>query len=51
LDAQNIAFCIKHAGSSLLITDTEFSTTVSKALTLLLPEERPVVIDVDDQFL
>jgi fatty-acyl-CoA synthase len=49
LDARNIAFCLRHAGAKLLITDTEYSASVSDALSLLKPEERPVVIDVDDE--
>lgn len=49
LDARNVAFCLRHAGAKLLITDTEFSTTVGEALKMLQPEERPVVFDVDDE--
>jgi len=32
----------------MLITDTEFSDTVAQALAMLKEEERPMVIDVDD---
>jgi len=49
LDARNVAFCLRHAGAKLLITDTEFSATVGEALRLLAPEERPAVVDVDDE--
>lgn len=49
LDARNIAFILRHAGARLLITDTEFSKTVSEALAQLAPEERPQVVDVDDE--
>lgn len=49
LDARNVAFCVRHSGAKLLITDTEFSATVSEALKQLAPAERPVIIDVDDE--
>jgi fatty-acyl-CoA synthase len=48
LDARNIAFILRHSGAKLLITDTEFAGAVSEALGQLSPEERPVVVDVDD---
>mmetsp|Transcript_24405 Transcript_24405/g.72786 ORF Transcript_24405/g.72786 Transcript_24405/m.72786 type:complete len:554 (+) Transcript_24405:60-1721(+) len=48
LDARNVAFCIRHAGAKVLITDTEFSKVAGDALQLLPPEERPFVVDVDD---
>lgn len=47
LDARNLAFCIRHAGAKLLITDSEFSSTMSEALAQL-GKDRPFVIDVDD---
>jgi fatty-acyl-CoA synthase len=46
LDAETIAFMLRHANTKVLITDTEFSPIVAKALTLL--ETKPIVIDVDD---
>jgi len=48
LDAQNIYFCMKHSGCKLLITDTEFSETLSDALSKFPPNERPFIVDVDD---
>lgn len=48
LDPRNIAFCLRHAGARLLITDTEFSSSVSEALGMMSPEDRPLVVDVDD---
>ncbi len=46
LDAENIAFILDHGEAKVLITDTEFSPTVEKALELCAVE--PVVIDIDD---
>jgi fatty-acyl-CoA synthase len=46
LDAETIAFMLRHGGARALITDREFSATIEKALTLL--DERPLVIDIDD---
>jgi fatty-acyl-CoA synthase len=46
LDAQTIAFMLRHGGAKALITDREFSDTVEAALALL--ETRPLVIDIDD---
>jgi fatty-acyl-CoA synthase len=46
LDADAIAFQLKHGGASILITDREFSATMQAALAQL--ESPPVVIDVDD---
>ena len=46
LDAATIAFCLKHGGAKVLVTDREFSPVVSRALQLL---DRPIlVIDIDD---
>jgi fatty-acyl-CoA synthase len=47
LDAETIAFMLRHGGARVLITDREFSATIEQALALL--EERPLVIDIDDQ--
>ncbi len=46
LDADTIAFMLKHADAKVLLTDREFSTQVKKALMQL--ENKPLVIDVDD---
>ncbi|HSS46529.1 MAG TPA: AMP-binding protein, partial [Burkholderiales bacterium] len=46
LDAEAIAFMLKHGEAKVLITDREFSGTLAGALTLL--DRKPLVIDVDD---
>jgi fatty-acyl-CoA synthase len=46
LDAETIAFMLRHGGARVLITDREFSATVEKALALL--DHKPIVIDIDD---
>ena len=46
LDAENIAFILDHAEAKVLITDSEFSPTVEKALTLC--KVKPILIDIDD---
>jgi fatty-acyl-CoA synthase len=46
LDADAIAFQLKHGAARFLFVDREFSATVSAALAQL--EEKPIVIDVDD---
>src|SRR4051794_22466579 len=46
LDAETIAFMLRHGGARVLITDREISPTIEKALTLL--DERPLAIDIDD---
>jgi fatty-acyl-CoA synthase len=46
LDAETIAFMLRHGGARVLITDREFSATIEHALKLL--DERPLVIDIDD---
>jgi fatty-acyl-CoA synthase len=46
LDAETIAFMLRHGGARVLITDGEFSSTVEQALALL--DVRPLVIDIDD---
>ncbi|MBU1566009.1 MAG: acyl-CoA synthetase [Proteobacteria bacterium] len=48
LDAETIAFMLQHGEAKILLTDREFSTTIGKALMLLPPDKRPLVIDVDD---
>ena len=46
LDADAIAFQLKHGGARVLITDREFSATIQAALAQL--DTPPLVIDVDD---
>jgi len=46
LDAETIAFMLRHAEAKVLITDREFSPVIGMALALL--KVKPVVIDVDD---
>jgi fatty-acyl-CoA synthase len=46
LDADAIAFQLEHGGARVLLTDREFSATISAALERL--ENKPYVIDVDD---
>src|SRR5215203_1706720 len=46
LDAETIAFILKHGGAKVLLTDTEFSRVVGRALALL--DEKPLVIDIAD---
>ncbi len=46
LDAESIAFMLKHGEAKVLIADREFSPTIEKALAATRP--RPSIIDVDD---
>ena len=46
LDAEAIAFMLRHGGARALVTDREFSPVIGKALALL--DTRPLVIDIDD---
>src|ERR1700689_13932 len=46
LDAETIAFMLRHAEAKVVITDREFSPVMEKALAQL--DARPLVIDVDD---
>jgi fatty-acyl-CoA synthase len=46
LDAEAIAFQLRHGGAKALLTDREFSPVVEGALALL--DHRPLVIDLDD---
>ncbi len=46
LDADSIAFMLRHSGARVLLTDREFSGVVAKALAQLDP--KPLVVDVDD---
>jgi fatty-acyl-CoA synthase len=46
LDAEAIAFILRHGEAKVLITDREFSGVIEKALAAL--EKKPLVIDIDD---
>jgi fatty-acyl-CoA synthase len=46
LDAETIAFMLRHGGARALITDGELAPMVEQALALL--DDRPLVIDIDD---
>src|SRR6266542_693045 len=46
LDSEAIAFMLGHGGARVVITDREFSATMTGALARL--EHRPLVIDIDD---
>ncbi|MFL5251391.1 MAG: acyl-CoA synthetase [Rhodopila sp.] len=46
LDADTVAFMLKHGGAKALITDREYSAVIEPALALL--DVRPLVIDIDD---
>jgi fatty-acyl-CoA synthase len=46
LDADTIAFILKHGEAEVLITDTEFSPVIKKALSRL--DAKPLVIDIAD---
>ena len=46
LDADAIAFQLKHGGAKVLLTDPEFSAIVTAALEKL--DNKPIVIDVND---
>jgi fatty-acyl-CoA synthase len=47
LDAEAIAFMLRHGGARVLLTDREFSPVVQKALALL-EQARPLVVEVRD---
>lgn len=46
LDAETIAFMLRHGGARALIADTEFAATIEAALSKL--DEKPLVIDIED---
>src|SRR3954468_22750126 len=48
LDAEAIAFQLQHGEAKVLITDREFSDVINKAVHMIDPKHRPVVIDIDD---
>jgi 3-(methylthio)propionyl---CoA ligase len=45
-DAENIAFILEHGEAKALITDSEYSDVIRKALKML--DHKPLVIDIDD---
>jgi len=46
LDAETIAFILRHGEAKVLITDTEFAPVIGPALALL--DKKPLVIDIAD---
>ncbi len=46
LDAETIAFILNHGEAKVLITESEFSEVIRKALDLV--DERPLVVQIDD---
>lgn len=46
LDAEGVAFILRHGESKLLLVDREFAPLAAKALATL--DEPPVVVDIDD---
>src|SRR6516162_8666552 len=46
LDAETIAFILRHGEAKLLVTDTEFSPAIKEALARL--DAKPIVIDIAD---
>src|SRR5579872_7575882 len=46
LDAETIAFILKHGEAKVLLTDGEFAPVIKKALNLL--DNKPLVIDIAD---
>ena len=46
LDAEAIAFQLRHGGAKALLTDREYSPVIEAALALL--DDKPLVIDLDD---
>jgi fatty-acyl-CoA synthase len=48
LDPDAIAFQLGHGGAKILLTDREFSPTISRALALLPAGTAPLVVNIDD---
>ncbi len=46
LDASTVAFILEHSEAKVLIADTEYSTTVAKAIKQL--DNPPIIIDIED---
>jgi len=49
LDAETIAYILKHGEARVLLTDCEFAPVIAAALALLGDGERPLVIDIADE--
>ncbi len=47
LDAETIAFILRHGEAKVLLTDTEFAPAIGQALKRL--DRRPLVVDIDDR--
>src|SRR5690242_21323444 len=47
LDAETIAFILRHGEAKALITDREFAPVIGKALAML--DRKPLVIDIEDE--
>ena len=48
LDAEALAFILEHGEAKVLLTDREFSGVIDRAVRMVPPERRPLVIDIDD---
>jgi fatty-acyl-CoA synthase len=48
LDPAALAFQLQHGGARILLTDREYSQTISRALLLMPAEARPQIVDIDD---
>jgi len=48
LDAESIAFILRHSGAKVLLADSEYAPIIAPALALLPSEARPLVIDIAD---
>ncbi|NYZ11523.1 acyl-CoA synthetase [Azospirillum sp. RWY-5-1] len=48
LDAEALAFILEHGEAKVLLTDREFSGVIDRAVRMMPPERRPLVIDIDD---
>ena len=46
LDAETIAFILRHGEAKVLLTDTEFAPVIGRALALL--DKKPLVVDIAD---
>ena len=48
LDAEALAFILEHGEAKVLLTDREFSGVIHRAVHMLAPERRPLIVDIDD---
>ena len=46
LDADSVAFILRHSEAKVLLTDREYSPVIARALAVL--DRRPLVVDIDD---